>query len=76
MKLDKRMVSNLLSLNDEQLGEVIKGIASEAGIPPSSLGLNPASIQSIRQALRMANDEDLKQIGDVYDAYRKNPKQR
>lgn len=76
MKLDKRMVNRLLSLNDEQLGEVIKGIASEAGISPAALGLNSAHIQSIRQALSMADDEDLKQMGEVCDAYRKNPNQR
>jgi hypothetical protein len=76
MKLDKRMVNRLLSMNDEQLGNVIKSIAAESGIDPSVLGLNPDNIQSIRQALGMASPEDLQQMGEIYDAYRKNPKKQ
>ena len=76
MKLDKRMVNRLLSLNDEQLGEVIKNIASESGIDPDTLGLNPNNIQSIRQALGMANEEDLQKMGEVYQAYRQNSKKQ
>ena len=74
MKLDKRMVNRLLSLNDEQLSNVIKSIAAESGIDPSALGLNPDNIQSIRQALGMAREEDLQQMGEIYDAYRQNHK--
>ena len=74
MKLDKRMVNRLLSLNDEQLSNVIKSIAAESGIDPSVLGLNPDNIQSIRQALGMAREEDLQQMGEIYDAYRQNHK--
>ena len=74
MKLDKRMVNRLLSLNDEQLGNVIKSIAAESGIDPNALGLNPDNIQSIRQALGMANEDDLQKMGEIYDAYRKSSK--
>lgn len=74
MKLDKRMVNRLLSMNDEQLGEIIKNIAAESGIDPNALGLNPDNIQSIRQALGMANEEDLQRMGEVYQAYRQNRK--
>ena len=74
MKLDKRMVNRLLSLDDEQLSSVIKSIAAESGIDPSVLGLNPNNIQSIRQALGMAREEDLQQMGEIYDAYRQNRK--
>lgn len=74
MKLDKRMVNRLLSLNDEQLGNVIKSIAAESGIDPAVLGLNADNIQSIRQALGMAREEDLQQMGEIYNAYRQNPK--
>ena len=74
MKLDKRMVNRLLSLNDEQLSNVIKSIAAESGIDPAALGLNPNSIQSIRTALGMAREEDLKQMEEIYNAYRHTPK--
>lgn len=70
MKLDKRMLNRLLSLDDEQLSGVIQSIAAESGIDPAALGLNPNNIQSIRQALGMAREEDLKQLGEIYDTYR------
>lgn len=75
MKLDKRMVNRLLAMNDEQLAEVIKSIAAESGIDPALLGLNPNNIQSIRQALGMAGDEDLKKMGDIYQTYKNQKKQ-
>jgi hypothetical protein len=75
MKLDKRMVNRLLAMNDEQLAEVIKSIATESGIDPALLGLNPNNIQSIRQALGMAGDEDLKKMGDIYQTYKNQKKQ-
>lgn len=74
MKLDKRMVNRLLALDDEQLGNVIKSIAAESGIDPAVLGLNLDQIQSIRQALGMAREEDLQQMSEIYDAYRQNKK--
>lgn len=74
MKLDKRMVNRLLALDDEQLGNVIKSIAAESGIDPAVLGLNLDQIQSIRQALSMAREEDLQQMSEIYDAYRQNKK--
>ena len=50
MQIDKRMLDRLLTMNDEQLGDLIKNIASEAGIDPNQLGLNPDNINNIRQA--------------------------
>lgn len=74
MKLDKRMVNRLLSLDDEQLGNVIKSIAAESGIDPAALGLNPENVQSIRAVLGMARQEDLQQMEEIYAAYRQNEK--
>lgn len=72
MKLDKRMLDRLLNMNDEQLAQVIRSIARESGIDPAMLGLNPENVQSIRQALGMATDQDLQKMGEVYDAYRQS----
>ena len=76
MKLDKRMVNRLLSLSDEQLGSVIQGIASEAGIDPPALGLTPDAIQRLRQALGMAQEEDVAKMGEILDSYRKGSKKQ
>ena len=72
MQLDKRMLEKLLTMNDDQLAEVIRQIATETGIDPAMLGLNPQNVQSIRQALGMATDADLQQLNAVYDSYKQS----
>jgi len=74
MQIDQKMLNRLLTMSDEQLGEVIQSIAKESGIDPRSLGLNPDNIASIRQALGGATEEDLKQLNSIYNDYRKNRK--
>ena len=75
MQLDKRMLDRLLTMNDEQLAEVIRGIASEAGIDPAQLGLNPDNVQSIRQALGSASDADIQAMNAVYNDYKQQRRQ-
>ena len=72
MQIDKKMLDRLLTMNDEQLGELIKRIAAESGIDPAMLGINPENIQSIRSALGSANEQDIRQLNQVYDTYRQN----
>lgn len=72
MQLDRNMLDRLLMMNDEQLGAIVRGIAAEAGIDPAQLGLNPDNIQSIRAALKSADEEDIRQLNEVYSAYRSN----
>lgn len=76
MQIDQRMLNRLLTMNDDQLGEIIKTIATEAGIDPAMLGLNPDNIQSIRQALGSATEADLQQLNAVYDTYKQNKRGR
>lgn len=76
MQIDRKMLDRLLMMNDEQLGEVVRTIAAEAGIDPAVLGLNPQNIQSIRQALGSATESDLQQLNNVYDAYKQNKRGR
>lgn len=74
MQIDANMINRLLAMNDDQLGAFIQGIAKEAGIDPATLGLNPNNIAQIRTALGGATAEDMKQLGEVYNAYRQNRK--
>jgi hypothetical protein len=59
MKLDKKAVERLLRLNDEQLREIMLRLAGENGIDLSGMTLRPDDMASVRQALRMATDEDI-----------------
>ncbi|MBQ7346741.1 MAG: hypothetical protein IJW55_02190 [Clostridia bacterium] len=72
MQLDQKMLNRLLAMNDDQLGDLIKNIATEAGIDPATLGLNPNNISQIRQALGGATEQDLQQLNTMYDAYKQN----
>lgn len=76
MQIDQKMLNRLLTMDDAQLGEVIKTIATEAGIDPAMLGLNPDNIQSIRQVLGSATEQDLRQLNAVYDTYKQNRRGR
>ncbi len=70
MQLDKRMLERLLTLNDEQLAELIRTIAKEAGIDPDRLGLDPNNVKSVRHALTHATDADMQAMDAVYRDYR------
>ncbi len=76
MQIDQKMLNRLLTMDDKQLGDIIQTIATEAGIDPTLLGLNPQNIQSIRQALGSATDRDLEQLNAVYNTYKQNKKGR
>ena len=60
MKLDKKALERLTSLNDSQLKSVIESIAKESGIDLSSFGISSGDIESVRKALSVATDDDLK----------------
>lgn len=70
MQIDKRMLDRLLSMNDDQLGELIRKIASESGIDPATLGINTENIAAIRSALGSADSADLEQYNQIYNSYR------
>ena len=72
MQIDPKMLTRLLSMDDEHLSVLIRSVATEAGIDPSGITLNPKSIADIRQALGSASAEDLQQLGNLYQAYRHN----
>lgn len=71
MQIDRAALEKLLTLNDRQLKSVIQGLIVQSGIDPAEFHINPQDIQSIRQALGSASDEDLKKIADQYEAGRR-----
>ena len=72
MQLDRKKLDRLLGMSDEQLSALIQSIATESGVDPSALGLNPNNIESIRRALSIATEEDIQQLNQIYTDYRKN----
>ena len=76
MQIDQKMLNRLLTMNDEQLGNLIQEIAEEAGIDPTALGLNPQNIADVRRALGNATDTDLQNLNTVYEEYRRQRRQK
>lgn len=76
MQIDQKMLNRLLTMNDEQLGNLIQEIAKEAGIDPTALGLNPQNIADVRRALGNATDTDLQNLNTVYEEYRRQRRQK
>ncbi len=72
MQIDRKSLEKLLTLNDRQLGLVIKKLASESGIDPAALNINPNDIASVRRALSGATDEDIRKITQQYEDYKRN----
>ena len=71
MQIDRKMLDSLLSLNDRQLQALFVRLINESGIDPSQFNINPTSVQSIRNAISNATDDDLTRIAEQYEANKK-----
>ncbi|MBR2353199.1 MAG: hypothetical protein IKA76_01695 [Clostridia bacterium] len=71
MQIDRKALEQLLAMNDRQLKSFIERLARSGGIDPREFNMDPSSIQSIRQALSGATDEDLRRVAEQYEANRK-----
>ena len=66
MNFNKKAISQLLTLDDESLVGVIKGIAIEAGVDPSKISLKSSDVANIRAALSVASNEDIAKFAEQF----------
>ena len=71
MQIDRASLDRLLSLNDRQFSSIITRLIAQSGIDPAQFNLDTKDIQSLRQALSGASDEDLQRIAAQYEANQK-----
>ena len=68
MKLDRRAIALISSLDDAQLRFVITNVAQNMGINIDSLGLNTNDVNKLRKRLAELTDEEIaeaqRQIND------------
>ena len=68
MKLDRRAIALISSLDDAQLRFVITNVAHNMGIDIESLGLNTNDVNKLRKRLAELTDEEIaeaqRQIND------------
>ena len=68
MQINRDNLNKLLSLNDRQLKAMITKIAVQGGIDPAEFNIDTSNIQSIRQVLGSASDEDIARIAEQYES--------
>lgn len=59
MKLDRRAIALLSSLDDDKLRFIIKQVAKETGIDVDALGLNTNDVKLLRKRLAELTDDEL-----------------
>ena len=59
MKLDRKALERLLSLNDAQLTTVIEKLTREYGVDLSQMQISTADMAGLRRTLRNTTDEEL-----------------
>ena len=62
MKLDRRALERLLSLNDAQLAAVIEKLTHEYGVDLSGMQISTADMAALRRTLKSTTDEQLMEL--------------
>ena len=74
MMLDKRSIDMLLKLDDARLALVIKKIAADAGLDPSTFNIGDKELAGLRAALSVATDADLARAGELISRFKSGKK--
>ena len=62
MNFDKKSLSKLLALSDEELIKVLKEIAKETGVNTENLNISKNDITKIRAFLSVASEDDIAKL--------------
>ena len=64
MQFDRKALDRLLMLNDKQLEQVVRKLATDYGLDLTTLNVNATNMQELRRALRHADDSTLRNLGE------------
>ena len=62
MNFDKQSLKKLLALSDEELINVLRDIAKEAGVDEKNLSIGKSDVIKIRAFLSMASEDDIARL--------------
>ena len=65
MKIDKKMLDQILTMNDDQLWKTIQLVASKSGLNSAKNLERPKDMSKIRNTLSEINNEDISRIGEL-----------
>ena len=72
MKLDKKTLDKLLSLNDEQLWKTIQLVASKSGLSGAKNLEQPKDMSKIRSTLSGLNETDIAKVSELLKKGKEN----
>lgn len=71
MQLDRNAINRMLTLNDNQLKNLIRSLAENSGLDLSSFQISPDDVASIRRALSGATDADIARATEQLNLHKK-----
>ena len=71
MNLNKKAISRLLEMSDEELSAVIRSVAAEAGADVSKIPMTHADLAKLRAALSIASAEDIARLAEQFGIKKK-----
>ena len=74
MKIDRKTLDKMLSLNDEQLKALIRTLADNSGLDLSGFNISTSDISGIRKALTNATDGDIAKAAEQLKNHKKEQK--
>lgn len=71
MNFDKKSLSKLLELSDDEMIRVLKDIAKEGGIDPATIKIGKADVMKIRAFLSVASEDDIAKLLGCFGGQKK-----
>ena len=65
VKIDKKLLDKVLTLNDDQLWKAIQLVAAKSGLNTAKDIKRPQDMSKIRNTLSQINDEDISRITEL-----------
>jgi hypothetical protein len=62
MNFDKKSLKKLITLSDEELINVLRDIAKEAGVDDKNLNIGKSEVSKIRTFLSLASEDDIARL--------------
>ena len=70
MKLDKKMIDQMLALPDDNLGQMLQLISMGTGMKMGDKAPDPAGMRKLRAVMEDITDADIGRVMELMDLYK------
>ncbi|MBQ7923359.1 MAG: hypothetical protein IJ325_12435 [Clostridia bacterium] len=70
MKIDRKIIDNMLALPDEKLWQMLKLLMTANGANPPDKNMDPVSMRKLRAVLTDVTDADIERVMTLMDIYK------